>query len=214
MNPFHVDQLRDLAKRRGVRTDEVPRRRSGWLDAMTATHFRTLGDGRRVFDPGGACGSRAYVVSPEAELRLLARAKDVRLLTSMACVGCVVALGAWVRELDVHGFLALMGGLAGATWAVTRLAFWPLTRRLERVAVRSAPLARWRALGTSLSAAHLAFSLCVSAALGGFGFFVWVQMGDPKGLVLAALLLATGFAPSAIAAHARWAKRRRPLAPR
>jgi len=178
---------------------------------MAATYFRTLDDGRKAFYPHGMYGLSGYIAPPEAEARLLARAKGLHLFVCVACIWIALAVGSWIGELDATGLLALIGALAAASWLAASVVFWPLTRRLGRVAVRNTPLAHWRALGSRAHPAYLALCLGLSAVLATRGLLIWRLEHDPKGLVIAGVITAIGLVPHAFAAQGWWIERRRPL---
>jgi len=203
LNP---EYLRQLAKTREPRVERTPGRGLGFLDTAVSSHFRSLDDGTKVFYAQGAFGRRGYVVPPEAEPALRSRARNMAQATMLASAWLGITLAGTTGKLDAVGLCVLLAVLGAVGWVTTTLAYWPLTRGLERARVPNSPMAHWRSMGQTMHPILLALPMLLCVALLSAGLWIYHQDSAPLGLLIA-VVAALFSAPYVIALKSRWLRR-------
>ncbi|MBU0595206.1 hypothetical protein KJ567_00775 [Candidatus Bipolaricaulota bacterium] len=204
MGMLHPDQIRDLARQDPLHDGGGPEWNLGYFDTIVNSHFRTLDGGTLVFYPYGAFGRCGYVVESERqEASLRRRARRLgRLSYALYLVAAFVA-ARFVPQIDWPVFLLIMAIGWVPDWMTARLAFWSLTRRMERATGANSPMAYWRNMGRTMHPALLAlfgiFGLLMAAA----GFLIYALDRDAIGLLIGAFFALLIF-PYALAMWSWW----------
>lgn len=207
MAGYGPQQLREMARWSRPGTTALPEGRSGYHESVADSCFQTLDDGKRVFYPHGAFGRRGYVIEKRRdEDALRRRVKNELVLMSVVSPFLAGFYGSFLRDAGVVRLLLLLTGLYVASWIVTELLCWPLTRRLERADVPNSPIAAWRRMRRSMHPGWLIVGsvlfLCLSVA----GFLLRAIEGQAAGLLIGFLSILCAV-PYLIALRSWWRTR-------
>ena len=203
MSGPNPEQLRQLTKWTLRDSDRREGLNLGYFDTAVNAHFRSLEDGTRIFYPQGAFGRRGYVVPPETEPALRARARSFFQKTYVVVVVLGVAFARAIGRFGPVDFCALLAGLSAGGWLISSLVFWPLTRKLQRATVPNSPIAYWKSVGRTLHPLLLTLFSVLVVGWVVVGALIYARDGDLKGVVIG-LFFAFLTVQYGIAVWSRW----------